>query len=137
MDIFPNHLKILLYLQAATMLNNTGKRLAFAFLVLTFIFWLISMVSPGWLVHSYEHRGSVRVSLSNILLSTLFVLSLPVRYEFLFYFPLSLSLSLSLSLAFFLSREQHQTTLLSAFLIKSQYIKPFTSNKIMSLKGFQ
>lgn len=135
MGIFPNHLKILLYLQAATMLNNTGKRLAFAFLVLTFIFWLISMVSPGWLFYSYEHRGSVRVSLSNILLSTLFVLSLPVRYEFLFYFPLSLSLSLSL--AFFLSREQHQTTLLSAFLIKSQDIKPFTSNKIMSLKGFQ
>ncbi|XP_052677057.1 uncharacterized protein LOC128158314 [Crassostrea angulata] len=32
------------------MLNNTGKRLAFAFLVLTFIFWLISMVSPGWLL---------------------------------------------------------------------------------------
>ncbi|XP_052680319.1 uncharacterized protein LOC128161122 [Crassostrea angulata] len=32
------------------MLNNTGKRLAIVFLVLTFIFWLISMVTPGWLV---------------------------------------------------------------------------------------
>ncbi|XP_052677058.1 uncharacterized protein LOC128158315 [Crassostrea angulata] len=31
------------------MLNNTRKGLAFAFLVLTFIFWLISMVTPGWL----------------------------------------------------------------------------------------
>lgn len=117
------------------MLNNTGKRLAFAFLVLTFIFWLISMVTPGWLVRYFkDYRGSVQISLSKILPSTSFVLSLPVRYKFSFYLPPSLPLLLLLS--FFLSREYHLTTLLSAFLIKSHGIKPFTSNKTMSLNGF-
>nr|XP_034307036.1 uncharacterized protein LOC117682777 [Crassostrea gigas] len=32
------------------MLNTSGKRLAIVFLVLTLIFWFISMVTPGWLV---------------------------------------------------------------------------------------
>lgn len=39
------------------MLNNTVKRLAIVFLVLTFIFWLISMVTPGWLVNSDNKYG--------------------------------------------------------------------------------
>lgn len=86
------------------MLNNTGKRLAFAFLVLTFIFWLISMVTPGWLVISpKDYRGSVEVSLSKILPSTLFVFFSVNQAKFLILFP---SFTPSLSLGYFLSLQR-------------------------------
>lgn len=34
------------------MLRKTGTKLAIVFLTLTFIFWLTSMVTPGWIVLS-------------------------------------------------------------------------------------
>lgn len=34
------------------MLKKTGSRLAIVFLALTFVFWLTSMVTPGWFVYS-------------------------------------------------------------------------------------
>lgn len=34
------------------MLRKTGTKLAIVFLTLTFIFWLTSMVTPGWIIIS-------------------------------------------------------------------------------------
>lgn len=45
------------------MLRKTGKKMAIVFLTLTFIFWLTSMVTPGWIIIS-KNTSKDRVDVS-------------------------------------------------------------------------